>query len=134
MSSKPDWKTFTNQIKKGQDQLKAGIRQGVQRTNAWLASMEEIWYHNPKVVQVQNNIQTTLHTIVTAYEHRHEYGPVLIGTTALTTGGITAFRRGRWPGIVAALVSSTVAYGFVYGLELPPPSTSTTNPTISKEE
>ena len=41
---------------------------------------------------------------------------MVIGVSSLAVGGITALRRGRLPGAVAAALAGGVTYGVVYGL------------------
>lgn len=67
--------------------------------------------------KVARNSSTAAANLVTAYDRRHEYGPLGIATTAVATGAVVALRRGRLPGAVAALLAGGTAYGIVYGLD-----------------
>lgn len=51
------------------------------------------------------------------YEHRGNYGPQIVGGTALVVGGAVALRRGRFPGALAGGLGGVAAYGNIYGYQ-----------------
>jgi len=102
--------------------LKENLSQAVQATNRALASAEETVSGMrdrvaPIVDQASEKATAVAATAAELYDRRHEYGPVLIGGTALTTGALVTLRRGKLPGLVAATLASGAAYGVVYGLD-----------------
>jgi len=99
--------------------VKQGLRSAVATTNRALAQIEETvkgpvattWH------QANEAASTAAAYTVEAYERRHEYGPAAIAVSSLAVGGVTALRRGRLPGAVAAALAGGATYGIVYGLD-----------------
>lgn len=103
--------------------LKESLRTAVQATNRALASAEETVSGirdrvAPAVDRASAQAASAAAAAAELYDHRKEYGPVLIGGTALTAGALVTLRRGgKLPGLVAATLASGAAYGVVYGLD-----------------
>ena len=100
--------------------LKQSLRSAVAATNTVLAKAEgavkgpvaNAWH------QVSDAASTAAAFAVTAYDHRHEYGPAVIGGTVVGTGAIVTLRRGHYlPGAVAAALAGGAMYGVIYGLD-----------------
>lgn len=102
--------------------LKKSLRTAVQTTNRMLSTAEATVDTLREPVastwqKVTRGGATAAAHVVTAYDRRHEYGPLGIVTTAVATGAVVTLRRGRVPGAVAALLAGGVVYGVVYGLD-----------------
>jgi hypothetical protein len=106
-----------------QASLKTSIKSGVESANKFLAGLEERAdkYGQP-VVSSLHNIQhegeVVANKVTQFYEKRKQYGPEIIGGSALLVGGIVGLRRGRVPAIATAAVTGFLAYVGVYELDL----------------
>ena len=102
--------------------LKAAIKKIVDVTNRTLAVFEQTTDDTStafvsrftSLVRQAKNIATRG---MAAYDHRGNYGPQIVGGTALVVGGAVALRRGRFPGAFAGGLGGAVAYGNIYGYQ-----------------
>lgn len=100
--------------------LKAAIQTGVNKTNAFLATLES------QKVQTTSMVSSRLHPLINHlkygaeqgmkyYEMRRYYGPQIVVGTASIVGLLVGSRRGKVPGVVVGGLSGVGAYNFVYG-------------------
>mmetsp|Transcript_13659 Transcript_13659/g.24730 ORF Transcript_13659/g.24730 Transcript_13659/m.24730 type:complete len:149 (+) Transcript_13659:151-597(+) len=100
--------------------IRAPIKSAVGFTNATLADVEEA-YHNvksevmPNLEAAATTVQAGAQHVVTVYEKRRQYGPAIIGGTAVVMGGLVTLRRGKVPGAFVGALSAAGAYVGVYG-------------------
>lgn len=106
-----------------QASLKTSIKSGVESANNVLAGLEESAdkYGKP-VVSSLHNIQHEGEIVANKasqfYEKRKQYGPEIIGGSALLVGGIVGLRRGRVPAVATAAATGFLAYVGVYELDI----------------
>lgn len=100
--------------------LKASVKSGVDVTNQMLATMEEKTTEiRAPIIKGWKTAQEEGDKVATHlwhfYERRHEYGPHIVGGSAVTMGAWTALRRKSLiAGAVSALLTSGIAYAIVY--------------------
>lgn len=100
-------------------QLKGGVKKGVDMTNKMLASVQQATMPVGKAFAVAEREGTNMmNTCSDLYKKRKQYGPHIVGGSAVVAGGITAMRRGRIPGLVAATLVGGVATLAVYEVNL----------------
>ena len=103
--------------------VKCAIKSSVKATNAALATMEETY------VSTQSNFVSRLSSLqrqgrfvaekaIRAYQAKEQYGPEVIGSSAVVFGGVTAFRRGKIPGIAVGVMAGSAAYAAIYGIPI----------------
>lgn len=99
--------------------LKEGIKISVDATNDMLAKAEESTLAVQKpIVETMRKVEDEGSKRITQgwhiYERRHEFGPHIVGGTALVFGGLAAMRRGRIPGVATAAIAGGISYVLVY--------------------
>ena len=67
---------------------------------------------------IQHEGEVVANKVTQFYEKRKQYGPEIIGGSALLVGGIVGLRRGRVPAIATAAATGFLAYVGVYELDL----------------
>ena len=117
--AKEQYAGLAAQISAMRASLKSGIKVAVDATNDALASAEETTISVRKpiaegVKTVEHEGSKAISEVWKAYEHRHEYGPHIVGGSALLVGGLVGMRRGRIPAAVSAALIGGLAYTFVY--------------------
>ncbi|KAL7576949.1 hypothetical protein ACA910_006706 [Epithemia clementina (nom. ined.)] len=109
-----------SQVASFRDALKSSVKSGVDATNRMLATVEETTAQvRAPIVSGMQTVQEEGNKAAThlwhMYERRHEYGPHIVGGSALTMGTLTALRRkSRVAGAVSALLAGGIAYAIVY--------------------
>ena len=110
-------RTGVEKLRRG---LKTSVKLGVDATNQMLANLEEktVEFRTP-VLKGLETVQQKADSASThmwyVYERRHEYGPHIVGGSALTMGALTALRRrSRVAGAVSAILAGGIAYAIVY--------------------
>mmetsp|Transcript_8801 Transcript_8801/g.12468 ORF Transcript_8801/g.12468 Transcript_8801/m.12468 type:complete len:132 (-) Transcript_8801:1506-1901(-) len=102
--------------------LRSGIKAFVKGANSMLASLE----HTSQTVgkPVIQNIQYAGHQgamvggqLVKAYEVRKQYGPEIIGGSALVVTSLVGLRRGRFPGVLAGGLTAGFTYLGIYEVD-----------------
>ena len=113
---------FRSQIASSREALKSSVKSGVEGTNQLLAILEEKTMsirapivEGMKTAEVEGNKVAKKMWYV--YERRHEYGPQIVGGSAVAMGALTSFRR-RSP--IASLVSAVVTGGLAYAIVYEP--------------
>lgn len=106
-------------VEHSRNALRMGIHAAVETTNQVLAQLEQTQQRVRDTLQ--EPIHKTMHVgqqvseqIDTLYVRRHEYGPYLVGGSALLFGGFMALRRGRLPGALAGTLAGGAAYVAIY--------------------
>ena len=100
--------------------LKSTIKSGVDKTNAFLATLESQKVQTTSMVSSRlypfvNQMKYGMEQGMKYYEMRRYYGPQIVAGTASIVGLLVASRRGKVPGVVVGGLSGLGAYGFVYG-------------------
>uniref|UniRef100_A0A7S1D1U4 Uncharacterized protein n=1 Tax=Cyclophora tenuis TaxID=216820 RepID=A0A7S1D1U4_CYCTE len=117
-------KSFASATAEVKAQLKSIAKKGVEVTNWTLGGVESNVYR--PVVQttrsIQHESQVAFHKAVVAYNHRHEYGPYIVGGTALLVGTVVGIRRGGnnrlLPTLLGGLLGGGAAYLGVYEIDM----------------
>lgn len=115
--------SFSNNVASARSNLKCTIKSSVKATNAALAIMEESY------VSTQSNFVSRLGSLqrqgrfvaekaIRAYQAREQYGPQVVGSSAVVLGGITTLRRGKLPGVAVGMMAGSAAYAAVYGIPI----------------
>lgn len=111
--------TASELVKQVHNTLRKSIHESVGAANKMLAALEttssELSQPLAKglsAVEQQGSSAAT--TAWHVYERRHEFGPYLVLGSAFTVGGITALRRGRFPGVFSGAVTAGMAYVAIY--------------------
>ncbi len=102
--------------------LKAAIKKVVDVTNYTLAIFEQNTEETStafvsRFTSLVRQAKYIATRGMTTYEQRGNYGPQIIGGTALVVGGAVALRRGRFPGALAGGLGGAAAYGNIYGYQ-----------------
>lgn len=103
--------------------LKSSIKSGVESANNVLAGLEESAdkYGKPVVTSlhnIQHEGEIAANKATQFYDKRKQYGPEIIGGSALVVGGIVGLRRGRVPAVATAAATGFLAYVGVYELDV----------------
>lgn len=106
-----------------QKSLKSSIKSAVESANNVLAALEaQADKYGKPVITSLHNIQHEGEIVANKashfYEKRKQYGPEIIGGSALVVGGIVGLRRGRVPAVATAAATGFLAYVGVYELDL----------------
>eukprot|EP00985_Skeletonema_marinoi_P007607 scaffold3348_cov79-Skeletonema_marinoi.AAC.1 len=102
--------------------LKAAIKKVVNVTNSTLATFEQTTDESStafasRLTSLARQAKFIATRGMATYEQRGNYGPQIIGGTALVVGGAVALRRGRFPGALAGGLGGAAAYGNIYGYQ-----------------
>lgn len=103
--------------------LKASIKSGVESANNVLGSLEEQAekYGRPVVSslhKIEHEGEIVAHKVSSFYDKRKQYGPEIIGGSALVVGSIVGLRRGKIPALATATATGFLAYLGVYEIDL----------------
>ena len=113
------------------DSFKAGVHSAVktcvQGCNSALGSLQHTTEAIRRPVTTgMEHLEMTGETISTearvAWERRHEFGPYYVGGATIGVFGITALRRGKWPGLVLGGLAGAATYMTIYEPLLDSPS------------
>ena len=102
--------------------LKAAIKKVVNVTNSTLATFEQTTDESStafasRLTSLARQTKYIATRGMATYEQRGNYGPQIIGGTALVVGGAVALRRGRFPCAFAGGLGGAAAYGNIYGYQ-----------------
>lgn len=120
--------------------FKDGVHQAVKTTVSSINSALQQLQHTSQVISkpVKTGIEHLEHTtteIATeariAYERRHEFGPYYVAGAFIGVGGITALRRGRFPGLVLGSLAGGAMYMALYQPITDAPSQNASLPKMS---
>jgi hypothetical protein len=112
--------------KKGDDRsngasksFKDYLHDGVESVNTFLSAVHDTAdsFRGP-ILKGIDTVESGSSVIATKamfmYERRHEFGPHIVGGSAIAVGGLTAVRRGRVPGVLVGVMTGGLAYLAVY--------------------
>mmetsp|Transcript_91 Transcript_91/g.387 ORF Transcript_91/g.387 Transcript_91/m.387 type:complete len:168 (+) Transcript_91:89-592(+) len=117
--AKEQYSGMKDQVGSFRGLLKQGVKSAVESTNDALAKVEET------TISIQTPVLESIKTAeeqgsllasqgMRLYDRRHEYGPYIVGASAVAVGGLAALRGGRLPGVLAAALAGGVSYAAVY--------------------
>jgi hypothetical protein len=112
--------------KKGEDSsgeasksFKAYLHNGVESVNKVLSAVHDTAdsVRSPilkGIDEVESRSSVVATKAMLMYERRHEFGPHIVGGSAIGVGGLIAMRRGRVPGALMGIMAGGLAYLAVY--------------------
>mmetsp|Transcript_14787 Transcript_14787/g.19352 ORF Transcript_14787/g.19352 Transcript_14787/m.19352 type:complete len:167 (-) Transcript_14787:94-594(-) len=117
--AKEQYSGFSSQIGSLRASLKQGVKASVHATNDALAKAEETTIELRKPIAqglktMEYEGSKGIAVVWKAHARRHEFGPHIVGGSALLVGALVGLRRGRIPGVVSAAVAGGLAYAFAY--------------------